>query len=60
MGERPVCPGCREPIGVYEPIWRIAPRIGAEPTSWLALGERYEHEALWHAACAEAEGVDGG
>ena len=55
------CSGCGEPIGVYERLWHVAPQIGAEPTSWLqprpcalAMG------ALWHATCAEADGIPGG
>jgi hypothetical protein len=59
--DRPSCPRCGEPIGTYEPVWHVAPHIGAEPTSWLRvrdlLGPR---DSLWHAACAEADGVDGG
>ena len=61
IGEVPFCPGCGKRIGVYEPIWRIAPDIGAEETSWLNLtasGTRIE--SLWHATCAEQEGVPGG
>ena len=38
--ERRRCPLCGEPIGVYEPVWRLAPRIGAERTSWLNLRGR--------------------
>jgi hypothetical protein len=34
----PVCPGCGEPLGIYEALWRIAPDVGAERTSWLQLG----------------------
>ena len=59
--DRPTCPHCSEPIGVYEPIWRFAPLIGAERTSLLhvrrSLGPL---DSLWHVACAEADGVDGG
>jgi len=34
---RPLCPGCREPVGAYEPLTRVsAATAGAEPTSWLA------------------------
>ena len=58
--ERPLCPGCGLRVGVYEPIWRVAPNIGAEPTWWLHLGARYPSESLWHAECAEGEGIDGG
>jgi hypothetical protein len=60
--EQPVCVGCGEPIGVYEPLWRVDPRLGAEPTSWLRLPESASTgiESLWHATCAEAEGVEGG
>src|SRR5215207_947404 len=59
--ERPVCPGCGDPIGVYEPLWRLAAEVGAEQTSWLRLPERHAGiESLWHLECAEAEGVEGG
>jgi len=59
--ERPVCPGCGQPLGVYEPLWRIAPDVGAERTSWLRLGMRDATlESLWHLGCAEDVGVDGG
>jgi hypothetical protein len=58
---RPLCPACGEPIGAYEPVWRIAPHVGAELTSWLNSRERIAPtDALWHAGCAEADGVDGG
>jgi hypothetical protein len=58
---RPVCPGCGEPLGIYEPLWRIAPDVGAERTSWLRLATRDATlEALWHASCAEVLGVEGG
>ena len=57
----PFCPGCGKRIGVYEPIWRIAPDIGAEETSWLNLtASGTGIESLWHATCAEQEGVPGG
>jgi hypothetical protein len=53
--------GCDQRIGVYEPVWRIAPEVGAERTSWLRLEERgIPLAGLWHLACAEAEGVPGG
>jgi hypothetical protein len=59
--ERPHCPGCGEPIGIYETLWRIAPDVGAERTSWLRLGPRDATlESLWHIACAETLGVEGG
>jgi hypothetical protein len=47
---------------VYEPLWRIGPAVGAEPTSWLRLQEQPAAgiESLWHARCAELAGVDGG
>ena len=49
-----------EPIGAYEPGWRLAPDIGAEPTSWLRVKELLGPlDTLWHAACAEADGVAG-
>jgi hypothetical protein len=61
LPERILCPGCGEPIGVYEPLWRIAPDIGAERTSWLRLGLLAATiETLWHMTCAETEGVTGG
>ena len=59
--ERPVCPGCGEPLGIYEALWRFAPDVGAELTSWLRLGTRDATlESLWHAPCAEVLGVEGG
>jgi len=59
---RPLCPGCGEPIGAYEPLTRVAPGLDAEATSWLALGAslRFAGETLWHAACARAAGVRSG
>jgi hypothetical protein len=42
-------------------LWRVAPDVGAERTSWLHLGPRDATlESLWHAGCAETFGVDGG
>jgi len=59
--ERPLCPGCGRPLGAYEPLWRFAPEVGAERTSWLNLGVRDATlESLWHVGCAEDAGVDGG
>jgi hypothetical protein len=59
--ERPLCPGCGRPVGTYEPLWRFAPDVGAERTSWLNLGVRDATlESLWHTGCAEDVGVDGG
>jgi hypothetical protein len=59
--QRPVCPGCGHPLGIYEALWRIAPDVGAERTSWLQLGPRDATlESLWHVACAEGVGVEGG
>ena len=59
--EWPLCPGCGVPIGVYEPLWRIAPDIGAEETSWLSLAASTTGiESVWHAECAETKGVPGG
>jgi hypothetical protein len=62
MDEWPVCPGCGERIGAYEPLWRVHPTTGAERTSWLRLtaGDAPVHGTLWHAQCAEDEGIDGG
>jgi hypothetical protein len=58
---RPRCPGCGEPIGVYEPLWMITPEAGAEPTSWLQVSPPSPAPgALWHASCAEEEGIPGG
>jgi len=52
---------CREQIGAYEPLWRLAPEIGAELTSWLSVRPLLGPlDTLWHAACAEADGVPGG
>jgi hypothetical protein len=59
----PLCPGCRRRIGVYEPIWHVATASGAQRTSWLALtgsGEQALEGVLWHAECAERDGVPGG
>jgi hypothetical protein len=49
-------------VGTYEPLWRVHPGIGAERTSWLKLAVPRQGalEALWHAECAEAAGIDGG
>jgi hypothetical protein len=59
--QRPRCPVCGEQIGAYEPLWRLAPEVGAEPTSWLRVKDLLEpFDTLWHAACAEADGVSGG
>jgi hypothetical protein len=42
-------------------LWRIAPDVGAERTSWLRLGPRDATlETLWHLSCAEEFGVEGG
>ena len=58
---RPRCPECGEPIGAYEPVWRFGPRLGAELTSRLNLDGTWEPgDSLWHVACAEADGVEGG
>jgi hypothetical protein len=58
---RPVCPHCGEPVGTYEAVWRFAPEIGAELTSWLVLqGVVQPSDTLWHVGCAEAVGVEGG
>jgi len=58
---------CGERIGVHEPIWHVAPSVGAVSTSWLQLEDRQRFgssklrlEALCHAECAEAEGIAGG
>lgn len=49
----PVCPGCGKAIGVYEPLWHVAPQIGAELTSWLQQRlDVVSTGSLWHAACA--------
>jgi hypothetical protein len=59
--ERPTCPRCGEPIGAYEVVWRTAPEIGAELTSWLRVKPLLSPlDTLWHAACAEADGLPGG
>jgi hypothetical protein len=58
---RPSCPHCGEPIGTYEAVWRLAPTVDPERTSWLNLGRPLRAgESLWHADCAERDGVDGG
>lgn len=59
----PLCPGCERRIGVYEPIWHLLPAFGARRTSWLALARGPEpllDGSLWHADCAERDGVPGG
>jgi hypothetical protein len=59
--QRPLCSGCGEPIGVYGPLWRLDRRTGAERTSWLHLPASGGTTGdLWHATCAEAEGIEGG
>ena len=59
--DRLFCPHCGEQIGAYEPLWRLAPDIGAEPTSWLRVKDLLgPWDSLWHATCAEADGVAGG
>jgi hypothetical protein len=62
QSDRPRCPACGKPVGTYEPLWRVHPGIGAERTSWLKLAVPRQGalEALWHAECAEAAGIDGG
>ena len=60
---RPLCPGCGEPVGIYEPLTRV--RAGCavpEPTSWLALdaGRPAHGEVLWHASCANDARLHGG
>ena len=58
---RPLCPGCGEPIGVYEPLWMITREAGAELTSWLQLSaSTMAAVGLWHASCAEGDGIPGG
>ena len=61
---RPLCPGCREPVGAYEPLTRVsAAAAGAEPTSWLVergVAPRAAGETLWHAACARWAGLRAG
>jgi hypothetical protein len=58
---RPTCPHCSEPIGAYEPVWWTSARIGAQRTSLLKLGSALgPGESLWHVACAETHGIDGG
>ncbi len=44
-------PGCRKPVGVYEPLWLVHPWLGAERTSWLQLAQtwRLPLASLWHA-----------
>jgi hypothetical protein len=61
LREWPVCARCGWPIGVYERLWFVAPEIGAEATSWLRLRHgAVPMGSLWHAACAEADGIPGG
>jgi hypothetical protein len=40
MATHAVCAAGGERIGVYEPVWLVAPRIGAKRTSWLQLEDR--------------------
>jgi hypothetical protein len=56
----PRCQACHERIGVYEPVWCVAPDGAVERTSWLRLGAAGLEEPLWHERCAEQEGIDGG
>ena len=59
--DRRTCPHCGERIGTYEPVWRLAPEVGAELTSWLRIKPLLGPlDTLWHVACAEADGVPGG
>jgi hypothetical protein len=59
--DRPTCPHCGERIGAYEPVWWLAPHVGAELTSWLRIKSLLSPlDMLWHAACAETDGVPGG
>jgi hypothetical protein len=61
QGSRPpLCAGCGQRIGVYEPIWHVSGAAGAERTSWLRLADGPPAGALWHAECAEGDGVAGG
>jgi hypothetical protein len=59
---RPLCPGCGEPLGAYEPLTRIPASGPPEATSWLALdGARsLAGETLWHAACARLAALRSG
>ena len=58
---RPQCPGCGDPIRVNQPLWMITREAGAELTSWLKLSASTPTPmALWHASCAEGEGIPGG
>ena len=64
-GPRLACPACGLPIGVYEPLWHVKPETGAERSAWLQLaGDRGASTALagtlWHADCAERDGIPGG
>ena len=59
--DRPTCPHCGERIGAYEPLWRLGPWVGAEATSWLRVKDLVGPcDSLWHADCAEGDGIDGG
>jgi len=53
IAPRPICPGCGEPVGTYEPLTRVG-AAAVEPTSWLALAGEWRDpgETLWHATCA--------
>jgi hypothetical protein len=53
----PLCAGCGQRIGVYEPIWHVMGAAGAERTSWLQIADGGPAGPLWHADCAESGGV---
>jgi hypothetical protein len=58
IAPRPLCPGCGDPVGTYEPLTRVT-ADAVEPTSWLALEDAWRRpgETLWHAACARHAGL---
>ena len=49
----PVCLGCGDRIGVYEPLWVELADGGLRSSSYLNLGsdEARERSRLWHLRC---------
>jgi hypothetical protein len=57
---RPICAGCGDRIGVYEPVLREGADAVADRTSWLGLHREPSVTAadrLWHEACGRAAGL---
>ena len=60
MTQLPVCPGCGDRIGVYEPVLRERAGAIADRTSLIGLGVAAADRAgdpLWHEACGRAAGL---